>query len=107
MAILSLATVFLASILTAYLILEPSSKLSQKVDTCMAEWVMSASSDIQLFAVDEFIFDFSLGAEVPRLYELDIPKLKLSAPVVTVSQSSMEIDMESGSRHSMCPTPSQ
>ena len=55
MAILSLATVFLASILTAYLILEPSSKLSQKVDTCMAEWVMSASSDIQHFAADEFI----------------------------------------------------
>jgi LPXTG-site transpeptidase (sortase) family protein len=94
MGILSLGTVFLASILTAYLILEPNSKLSQKVDTFMAEWVMSVSSGIQPFTADEFIFDYSLRAEVPYLYELEIPKLKLSAPVVTVSQSSMEIDGE-------------
>lgn len=33
---------------------------------------------------DEFVLDYALGAEVPRVYYLAIPKLGLHAPVVAV-----------------------
>lgn len=36
------------------------------------------------FEPDEFVLDYALGAEVPRVYYLSIPRLNLQAPVVAV-----------------------
>jgi LPXTG-site transpeptidase (sortase) family protein len=44
------------------------------------------------FEPDEFIFDYTLGADVPRLYYVSIPKLGLYAPVVGVYQQPTVID---------------
>lgn len=44
------------------------------------------------FEPDEFVFDYTLGADVPRVYYISIPKLGLSAPVVRVESMSQHID---------------
>jgi LPXTG-site transpeptidase (sortase) family protein len=91
MGILSIGTALIGSILVAFLILEPSSKMSQTADRLLTEWVLRISGRIEPFEPDEFIFDYTLGDDVPRLYYLEIPKLGLSAPVVAVSQHQVEL----------------
>jgi LPXTG-site transpeptidase (sortase) family protein len=92
MGLLSIGTALIGSILVAFLILEPSSKMSQMVDRLMTDWVVRLSGGIKPFEQDEFIFDYTLRDDVPRLYDLEIPKLGLSAPVVAVSQREVELN---------------
>jgi LPXTG-site transpeptidase (sortase) family protein len=41
---------------------------------------------------DEVVYDFTLAADVPRIYYLSIPRLGLTAPVVAVGSSVQTID---------------
>lgn len=41
---------------------------------------------------DELVYDFTLAADVPRIYYLSIPRLGLSAPVVAVGSQVQTID---------------
>jgi LPXTG-site transpeptidase (sortase) family protein len=91
MGVLSIGAALIGMLLMAFLILEPSSKLSQMVDKLTAEWILRISGGFETYQPDEFIFDYTLGEDVPRLYTLEIPKLGLSAPVVAVSQHLVEL----------------
>ncbi len=91
MGILSVGAALIGLTLVVFLILEPRSRLSQTVDRLMAEWIVRLSGGIEAYQPDEFIFDYTLGEDVPRLYYLEIPKLDLSAPVVAVSQREVEL----------------
>jgi LPXTG-site transpeptidase (sortase) family protein len=91
MGILSVGAALIGLILMVFLILEPSSRLSQMVDRLMAEWRLRVSGGREAYQPDEFIFDYTLGEDVPRLYYLEIPRLDLSAPVVAVPQRQVEL----------------
>lgn len=41
---------------------------------------------------DEHVYDYTLGADVPRVYILRIPKLDLEAPVVRVEESQIQLE---------------
>ena len=41
---------------------------------------------------DEFVYDYTLGADVPRVYYISIPKLELYAPVIAVYPQAKTID---------------
>lgn len=45
----------------------------------------------QLMDPDEYVYDFTLGTNVPRIYELKIPKINLDAPVVRVGEKEIQI----------------
>lgn len=86
MGVLSVATsALIAGFLTAA-ILNPSGP---------AAALMAAVTDIfnpyAQFEPDEFVFDYTLSAEVPRVYYLTIPRLGLHAPVVSVHSQQIGI----------------
>jgi LPXTG-site transpeptidase (sortase) family protein len=91
MGILSIGGALIGAVLMAFVVLEPSSKLSQLVDRLMGEWILRMSGGIEAYQPDEFVFDYSLGEDVARLYDLEIPRLDLSAPVVAVSQRQVQL----------------
>jgi LPXTG-site transpeptidase (sortase) family protein len=91
MGILSIGAALIGAVLMAFVVLEPSSKLSQMVDRLMGEWILRMSGGIEAYQPDEFVFDYSLGEDVARLYDLEIPRLDLSAPVVAVSQRQVQL----------------
>jgi LPXTG-site transpeptidase (sortase) family protein len=91
MGILSIGAALIGAVLMAFVVLEPSSKLSQLVDRLMGEWILRMSGGIEAYQPDEFVFDYSLGEDVARLYDLEIPRLDLSAPVVAVSQRQVQL----------------
>ena len=86
MGILFVGAALVGSILVVFMLVEPNSRMSQMVDRLMGEWILRMSVGIEAYQPDEFIFDYTLGEDVPRLYYIDIPRLDLSAPVVAVSQ---------------------
>jgi LPXTG-site transpeptidase (sortase) family protein len=86
MGILSVGAALVGMILVAFVVFKPSSAISQMVDRFLAEWLLKFSDGIETFGPDEFIFDYTLSADVPRLYYIEIPKLGLSAPVVAVNE---------------------
>jgi len=94
MGVLAIGAALVGSILAAYVVLEPGSLLSQRIDHLLADWLLKISGGIETFEPDEFIFDYTLAADVPRLYYLEIPGLGLSAPVVAVSQRQVELEGE-------------
>jgi LPXTG-site transpeptidase (sortase) family protein len=91
MGILSIGAALIGTVLMVFLILKPSSKLSQMADQLMGEWILRISGGIEAYQPDKFIFDYTLGEDVPRLYYLEIPRLDLIAPVVAVSQRQVEL----------------
>jgi LPXTG-site transpeptidase (sortase) family protein len=86
MGVLSVGAALVGLILVVFMLVEPNNIVSQMFDRLMAEWILRISGGIEAYQPDEFIFDYTLGEDVPRLYDLEIPRLGLSAPVVAVSQ---------------------
>jgi LPXTG-site transpeptidase (sortase) family protein len=94
MGVLSIGAALIGLILMVFLLLEPNSRLSQTVDRLTSEWILRMSGGIEAYQPDELIFDYTLGEDVSRLYDLEIPRLSLFAPVVAVSQHQVELGGE-------------
>jgi LPXTG-site transpeptidase (sortase) family protein len=86
MGVLSVGAALIGLILAVFMLVEPNDVVSQMFDRLLAGWILRISGGIEAYQPDEFIFDYTLGEDVPRLYDLEIPRLGLSAPVVAVSQ---------------------
>ncbi|MGD8605418.1 MAG: sortase [Anaerolineales bacterium] len=62
------------------------------VDSWLASIGISNDKGDAFLEADEVVYDFTLAADVPRIYYLSIPRLGLSAPVVTVGSQEQTIE---------------
>jgi LPXTG-site transpeptidase (sortase) family protein len=62
------------------------------VETWMASIGIGSDKGDAFMEADEVVFDFTLSADIPRIYYLSIPRLGLTAPVVAVGSSVQTID---------------
>lgn len=72
--------------------LMPRGSVGSIVDGLMARFASGGPEPYEMFAPDELVHDNLLGAEVPRVYYLSIPKLALDAPVVAVDPNLVTIE---------------
>ncbi len=78
--------------LTAGLLLGFLAGFPQRLMSDLVGWVGGLLNPYEPFAPDEFIYDYTLAADVPRVYYLSIPRLDLDAPVVAVQPQAQSVD---------------
>lgn len=90
--ILLVGTSLVLAPLVIQLLWRPLDHLSLMTENAIGGWLGGLAEPMKVFEPDETVFDYSLGAEIPRLYYLEIPKIDLFAPVVAVSPEKRAIE---------------
>lgn len=72
-------------------VLLPPGSARNALDGLIALFFSSEPEPYEMFAPDELVHDNLLGAEVPRVYYLAIPKIGLEAPVVPVEPNRVTV----------------
>ncbi len=72
-------------------VLMPRGVVGSFVEGMLARFGGTEPEPYEMFAPDELVHDNLLGADVPRLYYLWIPKLALEAPVVAAEPNTVTI----------------
>jgi len=62
------------------------------LDPLLTKLAAIAGNSFSTMDPDEHVYDYTLGANVPRVYILRIPKINLEAPVVRVEEREIQIE---------------